>query len=148
MGTKLISFTVITVISILLFIGVSWGGSFSLSAATWSQSICFFAFTCYVLWKLEKSQIERLPIVLAVVAIMLGRMLPILPIMISDFTGAWIYMIVNIICLISIILGAICFHEKRSSVYTLSIIIMLMLNTLALNQWEQMVIGKGCNIIV
>lgn len=148
MGTKLISFIVIMVISILLFVGVSWGGSFSLSAAVWSQSICFFAFTCYVLWKIEKSQTKRLPIPLAVFAIKLGRMLPMLPVMISDFTGTWTYMIVNIICLLSIILGAICFHEKRSSVYTLSIIIMLMLNTIALNQWEQMVIGKACSIIV
>ena len=71
-----------------------------------------------------------------------------LPVMISDFTGTWTYMIVNIICLLSIILGAICFHEKRNSVYNLSIIIMLMLNTIALNQWEQMVIGKACSIIV
>ncbi|GAY30446.1 hypothetical protein PvtlMGM2_1299 [Prevotella sp. MGM2] len=69
------------------------------------------------------------------VAIILGRLLPELPIRISDFENSRISIVVTLISIIAVIPGTVCYREKRNSVYTLSIIILVFLNTFVHWSW-------------
>ena len=129
------TFVLIAVMSFLLLVAVCWVNAFSFTANAWCQTICYFAFTYYVLWK---SQLRQLPVLFAVSAIILGRVLPTMVLMFDDIRAVGANSIVDLFVICAIILAAICFHEKRSYAFLLSMTISVLLNTLAFNQWIQM----------
>ncbi len=68
-------------------------------------------------------------------ALILGRLLLELTVRIMDIRSGFATLIVTFICILSIILGILCYKEKRPIVYALSIIIGVVLNTFVLQQW-------------
>ncbi len=130
--SKTVYFLSILGLSAVLFLSFCWTAAFSFYAAAWAQSALFFGFA----WICADKMKERpLTLTAIAVAIILGRLLPELPIRISDFENSRISIVVTLISIIAVILGTVCYREKRNSVYTLSIIILVFLNTFVHWSW-------------
>ena len=135
--SKTVYFLSILGLSAVLFLSFCWTAAFSFYAAAWAQSALFFGFA----WICADKMKERpLTLTAIAVAIILGRLLPELPIRISDFATFFIFprhisIVVTLISIIAVIPGTVCYREKRNSVYTLSIIILVFLNTFVHWSW-------------
>lgn len=126
--------------SFLLLVAVCWVNAFSFAGNAWCQTICYFAFTYYVLWKVQS---RKLPLPLVVSAIIFGRILPTFLLMFDDMRAVAANSIVDLFVICAIVLATVCFHEKRSYAFALSVTISILLNTLAMNQWIQMLADRN-----
>lgn len=106
----------------------------SLGFASLGKSVCFFAFTYYVLEKYCKDSNTCMWSIVAVICV--GTELPELPVRIFDFRGTCGSIPAAIVVMLSVVLSAICYREKKSIVVALTIVIMLLLCTLGLDAWE------------
>lgn len=110
MKKKILTFLGITVISVILLLCECWFNTYPSYVSEWIQSISYFALTWICAYKLKQTGISLYAIVTAVI---LGRILLEIPIRITDFhnsLGSFMNIITSII---GIILGAICYYEKR-----------------------------------
>lgn len=125
--SKIKSFFIVAGISMLLFLAVSWVHQFQAFVCGWAHSLCFFVCTWICLQTfLPKNGNKYLPIVAGVIV---GRIILEIPLRIIDFSGSYATLMFPIISIISILLAAVCYYEKRVSVYVLSAIILLLVNT-------------------
>ena len=115
-------------ISSLLFLCISWSMALSGYAAGWIEGICFFELAWLCTHYLQNKDISSVTITLSIV---FGRILLELPIRIMDFRGSIGSLMVTIICIVAIILGVVCYQEKRPIAYILSTIVLILLNTFA-----------------
>lgn len=74
-----------------------------------------------------------------VVAVMLGSVILEIPVRILDFDGTGASLLSPFIVAISIILAAVCEHERRLSVYILTATTLLLLNTVVQDVWVSFV---------
>ena len=74
-----------------------------------------------------------------VVAVMLGSVILEIPARIFDFPGTGASLLSLFIVAISIVLAAVCEHERRLSVYILTATTLLLLNTVAQDVWVNFV---------
>lgn len=130
--SKTLQFLAVAGIALVVFLATSWVNAFSLAASTWGQAVCFFALTWYLAARLE----GRLSAVAVVLAVTLGRVLPEVPVRIVDFPGTYYSFIILFVCFCAIILGALCQRQRCTAVYALTIVLMLLLNTVALRVWD------------
>jgi hypothetical protein len=121
--------------SVLLFLLTCWSATYTIYAAGWVETISFFALTYFLLEKYNKPGTFGTPYVIAII---LGRIVLELPVRISDFSGSFFSMFVPIIVVASILLGALCNKEKQTTVYILSLIIIILLNTAVHEKWLQL----------
>ena len=124
----LISFLV----SLLTFLLCCWTASYSLYAAGWAESICYFIVTYLLLNKYAKSNTYGIPYL---IAILLGRIILEFPLRISEFRATLFSLFIPIVVCVSIMLAALYFREKRPAVIILSCIIIILLNTIAHEDW-------------
>lgn len=124
---QLVQFLGITGISLLLFLVMSWVHTFQALICGWAYSVCYFAFTWICLQVFLPKTENKYPIVIS--AIIIGRIILEIPIRISDFGDSFATLMFPIITIISVLLAAVCYYEKRVSVYVLSAIILLLVNT-------------------
>lgn len=122
-----ISFLKITGLSLLLYLSIVWIHTFDTFVCGWTYSVCYFACTwiCLQLF-LSKYANKYWPIILGMI---LGRIILEIPLRIYDWGGTFSTLMFPIITIISILLAAVCYYEKRVSVYVLSAIILLLVNT-------------------
>lgn len=125
--SKVKSFFIAAGISMLLFLAVSWVHQFQAFVCGWAHSLCFFVCTWICLQTfLPKNGNKYLPIVVGVIV---GRIILEIPIRIVAFSDSYATLMFPIIAIISVLLAAACYYEKRVSVYVLSAIILLLVNT-------------------
>ena len=118
--------------SILTFLLTCWTAVYSVYTAGWTESVCFFALTYFLLQKYAEQRTNGTPIVASII---LGRIILEIPIRINDFMGSLFSLFVPVLVIISIILALICFKEKRASVFILSAIIIVLLNSVVHDVW-------------
>ena len=123
-------------VSLLVFLLTSWTAAISYYSALWAESVSFFAMSYFMLDRYAKENTYGIPVILM---IMIGRVILDIPIRIHAFYASLCSLYITIVVLLSIILSAIYFHEKRSSVLVLSIIIMILLNTVGYDGWIHLI---------
>lgn len=124
----LISFLV----SLLVFLLSFWTASYSLYAAGWAESICYFIITYLLLNKYAAPESYGIPYI---IAILLGRTILELPLRITEFRTTLFSLFIPILVYVSIILASIYFREKRPMTLILSAIIIILMNTIAHEDW-------------
>lgn len=113
--------------SMLLFLAMSWVHFFQAYVCGWAYSVCYFAFTWICLQMFLPKTWNKYSFVIS--AIVIGRIILEIPIRIVAFSDSYATLMFPIITIISILLAAVCYYEKRVSVYVLSAIILLLVNT-------------------
>lgn len=101
----------------------------SIFISSWVNSICFFCFTLLLL-KVKSHNATINDIMKMTVSIILGYSIIPIFIHVIDFRGTYYSLLIFPITIVSILLAAICWYEKRDSVYLLSIIIIVLLNSI------------------
>lgn len=128
-------YLLICIVSMLVLFLTFWTGKYSAYSYMWSQSICYFALTLLLLRKYDIGG-KVVPICFSIA---IGRLLPDIPVRIMAFSESAESMAITFVALVGIALGALCYHEKRTSVFVLSIIIMVLLNTIGWREWLQFI---------
>ena len=118
--------------SLLVFLLSWWTATYSLYAAGWAESMCYFTLTILLLKKYAQPDTYGIPYL---IVIALGRSVFEVPIRITEFGATLFSLFVPIIVFVSIILASICYREKRASVLILSVVIIILLNTIAHEDW-------------
>lgn len=116
----------------LVFFSISWFSGFSFYAGASVQSICFFGLTWFCADKLKDQPISPFAIALAII---IGRVIWELPIRIIDFYESIISLMLPVFSIVSIVLGLICYREKRAATYFLSGVVLILLNTYVHQAW-------------
>ena len=119
-------------LSMLTFLLTFWTAGYSLYAAAWAESICFFVLTFLLLQQYARPDSFGWPIV---VAIILGRILLELPIRITEFRETLFSMFIVMVVIASIILASLYYRERRPAILVLSTIILVLLNTIVHESW-------------
>ena len=119
-------------LSMLTFLLTFWTAGYSLYAAAWAESICFFMLTFLLLQQYAQPGTFGWPIV---VAIILGRILLELPIRITEFRETLFSMFIVMVVIASIILASLYYRERRPAILVLSTIILVLLNTIVHESW-------------
>lgn len=135
MNNKTTFFGLCTGAALVLFLCICWLNAYGAHSALWSQTICFSGLTWYALSKASR---RNLSLALTSLALIIGRLLPVLPIHITNVKGSFGYLIIDLISIASILLATICFHEKRSYTFRLSAIILILLNTSVYSEWVRL----------
>lgn len=120
-----------------------WFMAISPEACLWVDCVLFFAYS----WYCSRLCMDKgKNITLCVTAIIIGRIIPIIPLLVLEFGDTYASLIFVIASVASIILAAICCLEKKVSVYFLAIIIIILINTFAYSVWMEWVNGlmKAC----
>ncbi len=120
------------VASLICMLFTFWPAKYSIFEEGWTQSVCFFSLTFILLEKYAKTDSGAYYIALFVV---LGRIVLEIPIRIMDYFDSLFSILVPIIAIASIVLATICYKEKRTSVYILAAIIVVLLNTVTHHTW-------------
>ncbi len=118
--------------SIVLFLLTFWTLGYSGFAAGWTESVAYYGFTYYILDKFAKPKTFGVSYVLAII---MGRIVLELPIRIIEFSDTLGSLIIIINVLVSILLAALYFREKRTSLLVLSFVILTLLNTVVVYKW-------------
>ena len=101
----------------------------SIFISSWVNSICYFCFTLFLL-KIKGDNVTKNRIIGIILAILLGRAIISIFVHTIDFSGTYYSLLIFPITIVSILLAAICWYEKRYSVYLLSLIIIVLLNSI------------------
>lgn len=123
-------------VSLLVFLLTSWTAAISSYSALWAESVSFFALSYFMLERYAKDNTYGIPVILM---IMIGRVILEIPIRIHAFYASLHSLYITIVVLLSIILSAVYYHEKRLSVLVLSIVIMILLNTVGYDGWVHLI---------
>ena len=115
-----------------------WFMAISPEACLWVDCVLFFAYSWYCARLcMDKGK----SMALSVVAIILGRVTPIIPLLVLEFRDTYASMIYVVASVASIILATLCSYEKKVTVYVLSIIITILINTFVYSAWMDWVNG-------
>jgi len=118
--------------SMLVFLLTCWTSGYSLYVSAMVGACCFFALTYYVV---EKYAAPNTFGAAYVTAISLGRVILEIPLRISNFPETLFSMFTTFVAIVSILLASLYFKEKRYSVLFLSIVILVLLSTVAQAEW-------------
>lgn len=130
---------IIFLLSMLVFLLTCWTAKYAIYAGGWTESVAYFVLTYILLEKYGKPQTFNVPIITIV---MFGRIFLELPIRILDFWNSLFSMFIPMIVIASIILAATYYREKRYSVLILSVVILILLNTIGHHFWYDLVTNK------
>ena len=130
------TFLIVFLISVLIYLLTCWTTAYSVYAAGWSESIAYFLITYLLMDKYVKPDSSGLSVVSAII---LGRIIIMLPLRIMDFREMLPSMFVPLVTIVGIVLGVMCYREKRVVVFILSLIILILMNTVAHYAWYEMI---------
>ncbi len=105
--------------------------------ASWSESIWFFGVTYALLQKYRND--AALSMSSAVIAVLLGRLILELPLYLFDFTSVRASLIFTLSSILGILLSAVCYSAKRTSVFLLSVIVLVLYNSFVVPAWFERV---------
>lgn len=123
--------------SVLVYLLTCWNICFSTYSALWAESVSFFVLTYYMLDNFAEKGSWGLNIILMII---LGRIILEIPIRIDNFSGTIASLYITIVVLITILLSAVFWRERKPSVLVLSIGILMLLNTLGYDGWIKYII--------
>ena len=125
-------------LSVTLYLSICWVRIYSdILFASAIFCTCYFSFTWVCVARLKNKL--NISVNALVVAVMLGSVILEIPVRILDFDGTGASLLSPFIVAISIILAAVCEHERRLSVYILTAATLLLLNTVAQDVWVSFV---------
>lgn len=143
MNSKITFFGLCIGSAIVLFLCICWLSAYGAPNAIWSQTFCYSGLTWYAL---SKASSRKMSLGFTSLALVIGRLLPVLLVYVTDFRGSLGNLIIDLSCIASILLTTVCFHEKRPYAFVLSAIIIILLNTFVFSEYEewirQMTIGQ------
>ena len=119
--------------SVLVFLLTCWTAKFSVITVGWAESVSFFAFTFLFLKENAKNDKEFFSIILA---ILIGRICLEVPIRILDFHGTLYSLYILLLCVLSIVLAAVCVRNNKTIVFVLSTIIGVLMNSIGHEIWR------------
>lgn len=120
-------------LSALLFLIVCWSSGISFYVATWVETIAYAILTLLLLKHYSQKDLKRTCIITT--AIIIGHVILQLPVRVFDFEGTVISLLIMVNTIISIMLAALCYYKRQIYLYVLSIVIMIILNTVAHDAW-------------
>lgn len=97
------------------------------------NTICSFALTWFCLNKFKVNNNTAFLTICS--ALLLGRWLPQLPMHIFYYWNTLYYAILLVLASVGILLGAVCYFEKKLHTFVLSLIIMIIMNTVIQYIW-------------
>lgn len=119
--------------SVFLYLCVFWVNYFqNLYLSAWVHSLAFISLTW--LWLSKKGKEAGMTSIVG--AIILGRIILEIPVRILDFTGTMNTLMLPVSSLLSILLISLCIYKRNIGVYTLSIIIIILANTILQTIWD------------
>ena len=116
---------------VMLCAGAIGASAHEASARTFTDSICAFMLIYLLLYLYAADRREVILTTLAVVAGYLTMMIPLY----FNFTQEHFAQADIFIVLVSMVLSAVCYHTRRISVFLLSVMILLLLNTYGVYAW-------------
>ncbi len=122
----------ISLLSMLTLLCLFFTAGYSFYAAAPIESLCFMGLTYLLLQKYDKECKHIVPITLWII---LGRFILESPIRIFDFWDSMPSFGVTLCCFVGIVLGAVCYKEKRLAVVILSVAILVILSTVGESEW-------------
>ena len=131
------NFFVVFLMSVLVFLLTCWTGAYSVYAAGWSESIAYFFATYFLMNKYARPDSWGISVISA---IFLGRIIVMLPMRILEFREMLPSMFVPFVAIVAIVLGVLCHREKSTIVTLLSLVILILLNTVAHHAWCEMIL--------
>ena len=127
--TMIKKFIVFCIMSAILWLALFWVNAFkSVVTVSWANTVVFFVFTILCLNKGARDRTQK-EVTIFTTAICLGRIILEIPLRIIDYQGMLFSLLVPVCTIVAIALAAVCYYERRTSVYVLSTIILLLLNT-------------------
>lgn len=121
-------------LSILAYLLTFATMTLSIYAASLIESIVLFALTWITLDKAHK-KIGTQANAIVCSAVILGRIVLELPVHIIDMRGSLAALGVMFICLVTVLLAAVCYNVRRNSVFVLSLAVYVLLNMCTLPMW-------------
>lgn len=118
--------------SMLVFILTSWTLAYSHYAASMAESCCFFLLTFHLLESYAKPNTYGIPYVLAIIV---GRIILEMPLRVMEFKDTLPSLFIPMTVIVSILLAALYYKEKRLSVLILSVSILIILTTMCQYEW-------------
>ena len=137
---------IVFLLSLVIFFCVCWVRAQSCYLASYTFTLCYFAFT-YACLEKQKFQ-DTLKNVYVCIAVILGFTLIESPLYIMDLTGLTDFRntltsyMITLFTIISVLLALLCWIEKRLITTFLSLVIIVLLNTCALPQWVKFVMER------
>ena len=139
-------FSIVFLLSLVIFLCVCWVRAQSCYLASYTFTLCYFAFTYTCLEKLKFQDIMKS--VYMCIAIILGFTLIESPLYImdliglTDFRSSMTSAMITLFTIISVLLALLCWIEKRLITTFLALVIIVLLNTCALPQWVNFVMER------
>jgi hypothetical protein len=124
--------------SLLLLLISCWPAAWAVYAEGWAQTMCYSALTVYFLMKYAPTPKSSVPVIFAII---LGR-ITLEFFRVFEFHETLFSLFVPFIAILSIVLAAVCFYEKRWSVVALSMAIMTIVNVIAHHEWLEYFHGQ------
>ena len=119
-------------LSLLVFLLTSWTLAYSHYAASMVEGTCFYLLTYYILKWYARPNTFGCPYIYAIIA---GRIILEIPLRITEFYDTIPSLFITLTVIISIILAAVYYKEKRDSVLVLTIAILILLMTICQHEW-------------
>lgn len=121
--------------SVFLYLCVFWVNYFqNLYLSAWVHSLAFISLTW--LWLSKKGKEAGMTSIVG--AIILGRIILEIPVRSLDFTGTMNTLMLPVSSMLSILLISLCFYKRNIGVYTLSIILIILANTILQTIWDSL----------
>ena len=121
--------------SVFLYLCVFWVNYFqNLYLSAWVHSLAFISLTW--LWLSKKGNEAGKTSIVG--AIILGRIILEIPVRSLDFTGTMSTLMLPVSSMLSILLISLCFYKRNIGVYTLSIILIILANTILQTIWDSL----------
>ena len=121
--------------SVFLYLCVFWVNYFqNLYLSAWVHSLAFISLTW--LWLSKKGKEAGMTSIVG--AIILGRIILEIPVRSLDFTGTMSTLMLPVSSMLSILLISLCFYKRNIGVYTLSIILIILANTILQTLWDSL----------
>lgn len=121
--------------SVFLYLCVFWVNYFqNLYLSAWVHSLAFISLTW--LWLSKKGKEAGMTNIVG--AIILGRIILEIPVRSLDFTGTMNTLMLPVSSMLSILLISLCFYKRNIGVYTLSIILIILANTILQTIWDSL----------
>lgn len=121
--------------SVFLYLCVFWVNYFqNLYLSAWVHSLAFISLTW--LWLSKKGKEAGMTSIVG--AIILGRIILEIPVRSLDFTSTMSTLMLPVSSMLSILLISLCFYKRNIGVYTLSIILIILANTILQTIWDSL----------
>lgn len=120
-------------LSIAIFLLTWWITAISIYANIWATTLAYYGLTWWCLTKFMSSSGVKTSAVVG--GLVFGRLAFDIAIRVPDFMGAVASLILTFACLAGILTAVVCYKERRTYAYVLSVVIIILLNTVVSYTW-------------